>query len=1180
MATERVGIEVEVLGYDEAQKQLQTLERSMSGLMGKKSRVQVQARFDELQKNLKALESHKVKLKADMSDVKGKIDTIKADIKRLEAVKLNLEAKGMKSDGITNRIRELKSELASLEANRIDIQTNINQVNQEMSESTAEAHRLLYALKNFKTLNLHDVFNKISAGAAHVGGAMQSLGNAFSRLADPIKMITSGALFGAGFGAIGKITQGLENGFGRYDTMKQYGLMMEQYANASYSVEDSQKALVASVKGLPTGLDEIASMAQRYTLSLNDMEKGTDLAIASNNAFLASMATDSQRYQGMMQLQDLVNGKDLNSREWMSLGSSMGKAINEVGKELGYADDEMGEFRKELYAGNIASQDFLDALIKVGTGEGSVAKLAGNAKLTWNAVFANVGNAFSRMSQGILEEFDALSMKLTGKSLPEFLQTQLDGVDKITESIRNWIKANPEKIMDFINAFRNIDWAGLGKGFVEGIGDILGIIQKIAEFAGGFNLGKVGKFFALSDLFAKFFTIGGGFVKGTRHIGAGFVTGLLWLVRTIGSLGGGGKFAKALGFLAKLKGKFKGAEQAVEGAGNLAGTITKVAPSWQGVASGAVAVAAIPAIAGAVKLLASAFKDLDGVSMKGMLGKIGYMTLAVTMFGGLATGIGALIALPGIGWATAGATGIGTGIIVGISFAVKELSEALKALSEVGEIKPSQIRDVAEAVKEVAPSLVDVADSLKELDGGGTAYTATGKSGNYATIVENVTKLAKALEDLGGAEINIEKVEKAKENLEALKPHIEDLNQTMLDMFGKTQINASTDGTTTTTKILEPKDIESAVGVSGNLKKILDNLKGIIAPLLELSDELDKIPDGFFENLQPKMDELSQFMANIMDYNNGAIGKFGMDVNLYKNVANSMTYFSNALNNMKEAFKALGELSELDTSGINIDDVVGKVKQVIDDLTTNLSGSSQLMLQTAFLKSSIDSIKQSFETLASIGDGGEISFDGIISGFESIGSSADDAKAKVDAVIESLTKLSNKKPKVSITVNNATALARISAVKTALNAIDGTTAHVGISIGRIGGSIGQSVINASGNNRATGGYIQYRAHGGRLYAMRPRGTDTIPAMLSPGEFVQRKRAVDTFGLDFMRRVNSLDIRGAMQSLNARVGRRMGATGTVINNTYNYNNNAKVEQHFSSGDVNYAFRRANRWVGAL
>ncbi len=53
--------------------------------------------------------------------------------------------------------------------------------------------------------------------------------------------------------------------------------------------------------------------------------------------------------------------------------------------------------------------------------------------------------------------------------------------------------------------------------------------------------------------------------------------------------------------------------------------------------------------------------------------------------------------------------------------------------------------------------------------------------------------------------------------------------------------------------------------------------------------------------------------------------------------------------------------------------------------------------------------------------------------------------------------------------------------------------------------------------RAQGGPV-YRAAGGSIF--EPRGTDTVPAMLTPGEFVMRKSAVDKYGTDFMQSINS------------------------------------------------------------
>jgi hypothetical protein len=62
----------------------------------------------------------------------------------------------------------------------------------------------------------------------------------------------------------------------------------------------------------------------------------------------------------------------------------------------------------------------------------------------------------------------------------------------------------------------------------------------------------------------------------------------------------------------------------------------------------------------------------------------------------------------------------------------------------------------------------------------------------------------------------------------------------------------------------------------------------------------------------------------------------------------------------------------------------------------------------------------------------------------------------------------------------------------------------------------------------------YEATGGPIYASRgmfiPKGTDTVPAMLTPGEFVIRRNAVKAVGMPLLQRINSMG-RGGRQGGN-------------------------------------------------
>lgn len=88
----------------------------------------------------------------------------------------------------------------------------------------------------------------------------------------------------------------------------------------------------------------------------------------------------------------------------------------------------------------------------------------------------------------------------------------------------------------------------------------------------------------------------------------------------------------------------------------------------------------------------------------------------------------------------------------------------------------------------------------------------------------------------------------------------------------------------------------------------------------------------------------------------------------------------------------------------------------------------------------------------------------------------------------------------------------------------------------------------------TGGLIPEYHSGGLPVGInwKPRGTDTVPTMLTPGEYVLRKKAVDSLGLGFLNNLNKFGS-NVLQTMNK---------STIINNIYN-TNNAKISQNIDN-----------------
>lgn len=139
------------------------------------------------------------------------------------------------------------------------------------------------------------------------------------------------------------------------------------------------------------------------------------------------------------------------------------------------------------------------------------------------------------------------------------------------------------------------------------------------------------------------------------------------------------------------------------------------------------------------------------------------------------------------------------------------------------------------------------------------------------------------------------------------------------------------------------------------------------------------------------------------------------------------------------------------------------------------------------------------------------------------------------------------------------------ALREAINSLEDKTVTVTYVENHVGGFSG-------------GGMVQYRAGGGTIF--QPRGTDTVPAMLTPGEFVMRRKAVEKLGAPFFNMLNRLDVSSAIDALMSRVAMPTAGSYISYDNRRTYDNHATVNQKIYTNNPSYTYRRASRWANAL
>ena len=740
-----------------------------------------------------------------------------------------------------------------------------------------------------------------------------------------------------------------------------------------------------------------------------------------------------------------------------------------MGEYLGLEGKDLDEYVAKVQQGKIANQDFVDTLIAAGTQEGGKIRMVALESLdTWEAFFSRISTAASKfMWKGILEPMnDLVKIATNGKfeSLNLFLDDLVyNRIDKMGQKVKDWINSHPEEITNFFKDLSKINFGSFLKGFVNGTGYILKLLQGVAKLADGKGLGKLGWLFGAGGFIGRGSTIVGGLLKGTRHIWAGLLTPLF----RAGS-GKGGIFGK----IASIFGKKKD----IETAGDAAKSIPTVADTFKGAFS---ALQGLIQAAGAV-LIVSGTGFVAFKAAKSILTDLKEMTDLVNGGGWDNVGYVASGVIAGIGAFTEIFNAIGTALG----------PQGLLAVAIAGAASFIVAGSFAADMWAIKQGVIQIKDTITELDNVATEIT------NFQGIGTLGEGIKKRFTDTVSAINEIKGIFDGKNG----SPMDRGVVQAGLPTFGIGKVSA----------------ITNIVNAVKGLQKFVNSINTLS------SVTINEGAVGKVEEISKAINSITKAMPNAMKNANSSYG----------NMADNIKSLNKALKSMSTMASRINGLAGMDVNTSGFSAFVESIRTALEDFKS-LSGELMLDIEvklSPLFGSSVNAVKTNIKN------------------------------AKRD--IERLkTPVSFTIP-VSVTFSVSTnALSAIAKIKQDRQLVSNAKAGIMTPV-----------------FQAKGGMI-YRAGGGGVPWKR-RGTDTVPAMLTPGEYVHNKRAVNTFGIDFMRKVNNLDVKGAMNELMHRAGHMANVNrGSVVNNTYNNNQKVVINNNGNSG-AGYTFKRASRFVGAL
>ena len=1107
----------------------------------------------------------------------------------------------------------------------------------------------------------------------NIGAQAQTLGATLQRITSPFADIYRGVAYGVGYRLLGKVTDSISGAFSRYDTINTYAKVLKnlgvdatkKFSVAGEEATDVYHNLENAVLGLPTGIDEIIESMRRYAGATGEAERATKLAIAANNAYIAGGMGEREKMFTERQLRALAAGKPLTTNQWDSLSRNAPLMMKSIAREMKMSTKEMDAALKD---GTVSGEKFLDVLIKIGT-EGSLKNAATVMKSTWDAVSQNVQNRLNAMGEGILNTMDDVFKKLDGRSFLQHVlgfdknNNYIKGkglrgvIDDMSKSAQDWIKANPDKILKFLDNVKSIDWKGIVGGFTD-MGLKLGTFYSGAAKIFG-HKGFI-EFMVGLNMAGKAIQTGGGLLKGTAWLSS-------WLI-TLARFGKAGAAAKGVENIAKFSIKSKKLKDAAE-------TTASMALSWQQVAVKGINVAAIGVVAKSIQWIASAFVDIGkanvnpGKLIQFAIGAGGF----ITEFAGLAQLLGAKGVITGIAQFTRIFGELEIGLIAhDISAVAKalgdvdtavlpskaKLEKVVKAVSDFADVLPSTdpikaigkffssgaVSSTAKAVSSVTSAINSVntmKGSLKKFrkamfgdtnphqggKGGGSwgddnsivgimqdmlaqldqnkilkTFTESEKGKHIASVFDSLANMMTDFTTIAGTKIKPADIQKATSNIQPLSTSIRPLLSAFKGLYNSEFGTESAQGRTLAERNgakAAGKAVSSTYGAQASgfakmmeqLDKTFEFVSSLITKLNKMKGKLDKLNENYGDNFGvlsfAPLGGVMSALTGMMDIANISTGDYSLAPENMNYIDTAMDSLSGIIDKMNSIQSKLGEA----TGGGDFSGVGAQLERVLIDLNSAFTYVPQLESGASMLSAAIGVLKGAMKKLSGISGEYTAQVANVKSAIEQlsqIGSQTIMISLLIDA------KVDNKVP--AVVAQAATAI--LNSLKLILPKYE-KSVEVHIKLGSHSDTVSPYIMSVANRIRRafnsipstlnktvtmnitkrrneitayTGGKVghkvQYRAHGGSIF--RPRGTDTIPAMLTEGEYVMNHMAANAIGYDVLQRLNHLDIAGAIRGLYARA-----STSTINNTTKNAN---VTVNNYNAPSVGFA--KASRWVAQL
>ncbi|MEG0286023.1 MAG: tape measure protein [Vagococcus sp.] len=249
------------------------------------------------------------------------------------------------------------------------------------------------------------------------------------------------------------LSSSMDGAISRFDTIEKFPKVLESMGFEASQSQRAMERMANSIEGLPTTLDDMVSLTQKFVNITGDLDYSVDTAEALNNAMLASGSSSADAARGIEQYSQMLNNGEPDMQSWKSVNETMGYGIKRTAQELLGAEAGAMDLYESLKGGEITMDQVNNKIIELG---GSTAELGVLAKENSKGIatsFSNLKNAATKGMANVLKSIDQVSQKVTDKTIAENLDSTKSVVNKTFNAINKTIIASTPIIESVSDAF-------------------------------------------------------------------------------------------------------------------------------------------------------------------------------------------------------------------------------------------------------------------------------------------------------------------------------------------------------------------------------------------------------------------------------------------------------------------------------------------------------------------------------------------------------------------------------------------------------------------------------------------------------------------------------------------------------------------------------------------------------